>query len=268
MATKNETRRTAMRHLGKIIICFCAIIYLCACTADKPRNIPEWKSVYLKLIMDAITETRNLPGVAANYGIELYDIDLDGVPELQECVTVHNNDYSMWFVEGGKARQIIGRVPFEPEWEDMTAFVNLFWHNETSEVVVVHLAGAASFTDEYCFKQSSDKGVWLLENIWSRGSFSIDIPQTKYTRTDSGGVEHSISEQEYDAWVYSILNEYTRLKGDFLSLKECFREYGEAAEAFSLRLKKAPKIISDYFDGYDGIDSLVYMDYELPDITK
>ncbi len=255
-----------MQRIIKTVILIFAAAPLMSCAARKP-TVPEWKSVYLQLVMDGIMGTRDLPGVAANYGIELYDMDLDGVPELQECVTVHNNDYSMWFFDDGAARQIIGRISFRPDWRDTVAFVNLFRHNETGEVVAVHAEGNAFFTDEFCFVTANDKLSWDLDSIWSTAPFRIDIPQTKYTRTDAYGSVHVITEQEYQAWVDSISNEYTRLVGEFISLKEFFRYYGESGETFSLKIEKAPKVISDYFDSYDGIPSAVYKEYKLPDAT-
>jgi hypothetical protein len=217
--------------------------------------------------MDAITETRDLPGVATNYGIELYDMDLDGVPELQECVTAHGNDYGMWFFEYGKATQITGRIPFEPEWDNVVVFANLFRHNKTGEIVAVHLAGSAFFSDEYCFKATGQKGIWELDTIWGSSSPSLEKPQKEYKRTDANGVEHIINEQEYNTGRVLLSKDYIILSGVFLSLDEYFRDYGETAEAFSAKLEKAPKIISDYFDEFDGIPSKVYKNYIILEAT-
>ncbi len=256
-----------MRHLVKRIICVCTAIPLVACSAKKPAA-SEWKSVYLQLVMDGIIGTRDLSGIAVNYGIELYDMDFDGVPELQERVSAHYNDYCMWFVADGGARQITGRISFRPEWDDMTEFVNLFRHNETSEVVAVHAAGSAFFTDRYCFSPMNDSGIWGLDSIWGTSPYRIDMPQIKYTRTDADGVEHEITEQEYQVWMDSISNECTRLAGEFLPLSDYFEFSEDTTEAFNEKLEKASATISDYFDRYDGIPNMVYEEYELPNVTK
>ncbi len=185
-------------------------------------------------------------------------MNLDSIPELQEHVTVHNNDYCMWFISDGEARRIVGRIPFELEWGDMTEFINLFRHNETGEVVA----------DHYCFRPIDNTGVWELDSIWGTGPCRIDMPQIKYTRTDADGVEYVITEQEYQSWMDSLLKEHTRLAGESLPLSDFFKLSEDTAETFSAKLVKAPKVISDYFDIYDGIDSMIHEEYVLPEVTK
>lgn len=237
-----------MRHPVKRIIFAFAVLGLFACSGNSPAAIPEWKSVYFQLMKTALSEDTNHGGVEAHYGIQLYDLDSDGIPELLERYPrATQPDYlKIWFIADGMAKHLLFKYPTALKWEDIEYVTGMHINHNTGALLAEKIYAHHQFESYEYFTPDKSGEIW---NMVAAVGFAHPYPESamEYEYIDSDGIQQEISEWEYNQYTEQILNGYSHLKEEFFHLA-----------SYSPWSVESAKVISDYFDSYDGIPSMVY----------
>jgi hypothetical protein len=198
---------------------------------------------------DTLNEYNKSELATWDYRIELFDIDNDGIPELQDTrnrATQPPCIYA-WFIVDGVTKHIVFRHPESLGWNDSDYVTGMYINNETGALIAENIYAHHQFGFYHYFVPDNSGEIW---NMVSAVGFSTpDVEQpAEYEYIDCNGVRQSISKYEYDSYREIMLEGYTLLKGDILRARDCYPWSDESA-----------KVISDYFDAYDGVESSVYL---------
>lgn len=214
-----------------------------AAKADIP--IPEWKTIYFQLMKDTLGGNGESRGIGVGYGIELYDYDDDGIPELQEKYTSASQPeyHYIWFIENGEAKCLHTK---EPEKTAYGKFNGLYANNTTGNLLLYRMYAHAYWMTEEYYIPTDTKEIWSFDSKLAMNAPYAGALPKEYSFADADGIECPISEENYMQHLNEFQNKYTQIKGEYLILENFFPWDGDAA-----------RIISDYFDKYDGIFSNV-----------
>jgi hypothetical protein len=221
---------------------------LFACSASKANTNPEWKSVYLQLIKDTLNEEVDARGDIFDYRIELYDMDNDGTPELQETYgrAAQPSLQYIWFLEDGVAKHIVFRYPPALEQSNAEYITGMYKNDKTGDLLAEKIYSHHQFGSYEYFVPSESRKIWNMVSAVGFRTPDIDQP-AEYEHIDSEGARHNISGREYDEHQKQTLEGYTLLKGDSFNMREILPWSSESA-----------KLMSNFFDSYDGFTSSVY----------
>jgi hypothetical protein len=223
------------------LICLFLFLGLTACSQQPESEIPEWKLLYIQLLRDTMTGEMESRGVLTGYGIELYDFDEDGVPELQEHYTSASKPecYYIWYIEENKPKLLMLRKP-NGEFREYSH--GLFVHKSTGNHVLSFCNPNVFYSYIELYKPTEEKEIWdFMLSVGHDSGITTGIE--RYTLIEDG-IESDISEDEFNRFNQlddSFWDEYAQVSGEFLSLQD-YSEWNE----------DAARVLSDYFDAYDG----------------